>query len=195
MAVFAYARVSTDDQTLDPQLDALSKAGVPDANVFTDAAVSGTVVTQERPGYSALLARLQAGDVLTVVRLDRLGRSVVDVLLQVESLNARGVIVRALAEGVDSSTPAGRMVLGVMASLAAYERELTRERQTAGIASAQARGKHMGRPPKLNAAQQAKAVEWLKAGTPYTEIAAVLRCSLSTVRRFAAEQRCQPAKP
>lgn len=191
MAVYAYARVSTDDQTLNPQLDALQSAGVPKANVFTDAAVSGTVRGSERPGYSALLEKLQSGDQLVVVRLDRLGRSVVDVLMQVEALNARGVVVKALAEGVDSSTPAGRMVLGVMASLAAYERELTRERQRAGIDSAQARDQHMGRPHKLKSAQRAKAIEWLQAGEAYASIAEWLGCSLSTVRRLAAEQRAQ----
>ncbi len=92
-----------------------------------------------------------------VTRLDRLGRSLVDVLQTVESLRERGVTIRALAEGVDSSTAAGRMELGVMASLAAYERELTKERQRAGIDSAKCRGKHLGRPRALNASAPVRA--------------------------------------
>jgi hypothetical protein len=97
----------------EPRYDnrALPRLEVKPGITYSDAAVSGMVRGQERAGYAAVLERLVSGDVLVVVRLDRLGRSVVDVLQQVEALRERGVVVRALAEGVDSSTPAGRMVL------------------------------------------------------------------------------------
>jgi DNA invertase Pin-like site-specific DNA recombinase len=180
MTTFAYARVSTSDQTVAPQVEALLKAGVPAENIHKDEATSGMTKGQDRTGLAALLCRLRPGDALVVVRLDRLGRSVVDVLQQVEALTARGIVVRSLAEGIDSSTPAGRMVIGVMASLAAYERELTRERQTAGIASAKSRGKHLGRPHALTSAQREYA---RTSGKSAKEISAILGCSESTARR------------
>lgn len=180
MTTFAYARVSTSDQTVAPQVEALLLAGVAATHIHTDEAVSGMVKGRERAGLASLLIRLQPGDTLIVVRLDRLGRSVIDVLQQVEALTTRGIVVRSLAEGIDSSTPAGRMVIGVMASLAAYERELTRERQTAGIASAKAKGKHLGRPHALTTAQREFAQN---SGKSPKEVAQLLGCSESTARR------------
>jgi DNA invertase Pin-like site-specific DNA recombinase len=180
LMIYGYARVSTADQTIAPQVDALNKVV---EIVFSDEATSGTIKGRERPGFARLLLALSPGDTLVVVRLDRLGRSVVDVLQQVEALTARGIVVRSLAEGVDSSTPAGRMVLGVMASLAAYERELTRERQTAGISSAKSRGKHLGRPHALNLAQKEHASALRELGKGPKEIGRLLGCSESTVRR------------
>lgn len=181
MTIFAYARVSTSDQTVQPQLDVLSPLT---AHIFTDEAVSGIVHGRDRPGFSALLSQVQPGDTIVVVRLDRLGRSVVDVLEQVESLTKKGITVRSLAEGVDSSTPAGRMVLGVMASLAAYERELTKERQKAGIASAKAAGKHLGRPESLTLDQKTYAVQLRNEGKSPREIARLLGSSATTIRRI-----------
>lgn len=180
MPTYAYARVSTTDQTVAPQVEALAAAGVPESHIYVDEATSGMTKGRDRAGLAGLLLQLHPGDTLVVVRLDRLGRSVIDVLQQVEALTARGIVVRSLAEGIDSSTPAGRMVIGVMASLAAYERELTRERQTAGIASAKARGKHMGRPHALTTAQREYA---LSSGKSAKEVAQILGCSESTARR------------
>jgi DNA invertase Pin-like site-specific DNA recombinase len=184
-AVFGYARVSTSDQTVAPQVDALVRAGVEPSQIYRDEGVSGLVLGKERVAFAKLLISLKAGDTLVVVRLDRLGRSVVDVLQQVEALTGRGITVRSLGEGVDSSTPAGRMVLTVMAGLAAYERELMMERQRAGIESARKRGTHMGRPWKLNAAQKEMVRDLLIAGRMISDVAQVLGCSESTVRRCA----------
>lgn len=181
MSIFAYARVSTTDQTIAPQVEQLVRHGV--EKVFSDEATSGMVKGRERPGFAQLLTTLTKGDTLVVVRLDRLGRSVVDVLQQVEALTARGVVVKSLGEGVDSSTPAGRMVLGVMASLAAYERELTRERQTAGIQSAKSRGKHLGRPHALTSIQKDHVAQLQNQGVGLKDVARILGCSESTARR------------
>jgi len=113
-AVLGYARVSTGDQLLDQQLDALAAAGV-SGRVFTDT-MSGT--RDDRPGLAELMAYARAGDTVTVVALDRLGRSLSGIVQTVKTLGERGIVLRSLREGVDTSTSTGRMVLGIFASLA-----------------------------------------------------------------------------
>jgi DNA invertase Pin-like site-specific DNA recombinase len=136
VAVLGYARVSTDHQSLDQQRDALTAVGC--ERIFTDQ-LSG--VRDDRPGLVALLAHVRGGDVVVVVALDRLGRSLSGVIRTLETLAAAGVLLRSLREGIDYSTPTGRMLAGIFAALAGYERELMHERAAAARAAARARGR------------------------------------------------------
>jgi len=187
MTIYAYARCSSASQTLDSQLDQLIDAGVPKKLVRTDMAVSGTTKGASRPGLSTLLGELQPGDQLFVVRFDRLGRDAADVLAVVDALHSKGVVVRSLTEGVDSSTKEGRLVLGILSNLAQYERAQMREKQASGIKSAKARGKRLGRPSKLTDAQRAHARKLSAAGASHNEVATLLGVSLSTARRAVAQ--------
>ena len=144
-----YARVSTADQSLDSQLDALRDAGC--SVVFTDHGVSGTTTT--RPGLDAALAHLRPGDVFTVVRLDRLGRTTKHLIATVEQFDTDGVQFASLTEGIDTTTPAGRMMFTVLCAVAQMERDLIAERTLAGLDAARARGRKGGRKPSLTPAQ------------------------------------------
>jgi len=148
VSIVGYARVSTDHQSLEAQHDTLTAAGC--ERIFTDT-LSGA--RDDRPGLAALLDYTRAGDVVVVAALDRLGRSLSGVIRTVETLTEAGVLLRSLREGIDYSTPTGRMLAGIFASLAAYERELMHERAAAARAAARTRGRHTGRPPRLTEAQ------------------------------------------
>lgn len=162
MRLVGYARVSTADQSTDLQRRALVEAGVPEDLIFEDH-VSGASRSASRPGLAEALAVCREGDVLTVWRIDRLGRSLIDVLTTVEQLTARGVGVRSISDNIDPSTSTGRLLLNLMAVLAEHERALIRERVQAGLESARARGVRLGRPApdpqvvaaKVRAAQRA----------------------------------------
>ncbi len=155
-----YARVSTPDQKLDLQLDALKEAGA--ERVFSDVA-SG--VKSERPGRTDALDFARQGDTLVVWRLDRFGRSTSDLLATLDTLRERGIGFRSLTEGIDTTTATGRLVLHVFAALAEFERELIRERTKAGIESARARGRKGGRKPKLTPAKVELASKMMKDRT------------------------------
>jgi DNA invertase Pin-like site-specific DNA recombinase len=148
VSVVGYARVSTDHQSLAAQHDALTDAGC--ERMFIDQ-LSG--VREDRPGLAKLLDYVRAGDVVVVVALDRLGRSLSGVIRTIETLTGRGVLLRSLREGIDYSTPTGRMLAGIFAALAGYERELMHERAAAARRAARLRGRHTGRPSRLSAAQ------------------------------------------
>jgi len=143
-----YARVSTDAQTTALQLDALRSAGV-DA-VFEDSA-SGA--SRSRPGLTQAFEDLCAGDTLVVWRLDRLGRSLRDLLDVSEMLRARDVALRSLTDHIDTGTAAGRMLYAVLGAVAQFERDVLRERTIAGLAAAKRRGERLGRRPALTPAQ------------------------------------------
>jgi DNA invertase Pin-like site-specific DNA recombinase len=136
-----YARVSTKDQNLDLQIEALEKAGC--EKIYLEK-ISGA--TKNRPELDKMLEQFRHGDELYVWRLDRLGRSVKHIIDMVLSLNEKGIIIKGLVDGVDTSTINGRLFLNLMASLAEYERELIREKTNAGLQSARARGRTGGRP-------------------------------------------------
>lgn len=140
-----YARVSTTSQSLAPQVDALRNAGC--GVVFTDHAVSGS--TTSRPGLDAALDHLRAGDVFTVWKLDRLGRTTKHLIATVEQFDADGVQLVSLTEGIDTTTPAGRMTFTVLCAVAQMERDLIAERTRAGLDAARARGRKGGRRPSL----------------------------------------------
>jgi DNA invertase Pin-like site-specific DNA recombinase len=139
-----YARVSTADQSLDLQLDALRQSGA--EPIFRDVA-SGK--RDDRPGLTDALSSLNAGDVLVVWKLDRLGRSLKHLVETVAGLHERGVGLKVLTGGIDTTSAAGRLVFGIFAALAEFERELIRERTLAGLAAARSRGRFGGRRRKL----------------------------------------------
>jgi len=145
-----YARVSTHDQNLDLQLDALSAAGC--ERLFQDTASGAKAV---RAGLEDALDHVRAGDTLVVWRLDRLGRSLPDLISTVSQLEARGAGFKSLTESIDTTTTGGKLVFHIFSALAEFERALIRERTQAGLAAARARGRKGGRPRKLDAAHVA----------------------------------------
>src|SRR4051812_25593430 len=146
--LIGYARVSTLDQTLALQQDALTAAGC--AELYTDT-VSGSVT--DRPGLTQALSHLRAGDTLVVWRLDRLGRSLSHLIETVRQLAARSIGFRSLQEQIDTTTSGGKLVFHVFGALAEFERDLIRERTHAGLQAARARGRLFGRPKVLTAQQ------------------------------------------
>ena len=149
---FSYCRVSTADQTTDNQAREIEAAGfaVTAKRVVVET-VSGSVPAAERKGFSGLMNRLEDGDVLVVTKLDRLGRNAMDVRSTVEALAKMGVRVHCLAlGGVDLTSPAGKMTMGVIAAVAEFERDLLIERTQAGLNRAKAEGKALGRPSSLS---------------------------------------------
>ena len=139
-----YSRVSTDDQNLDLQIDALTKHGIPKSQIFTDK-MSGA--KSDRPGLAKCLDALQDGDVLVVWRLDRLGRSMQHLITVVEDIRGRGIGFRSLSEGaIDTTNASGELIFNIFSALAQFERRLIQERTKAGLAVARARGRHGGRP-------------------------------------------------
>jgi DNA invertase Pin-like site-specific DNA recombinase len=176
-----YARVSTDEQSLSLQLDALRAAG---CEVIHEDKASG--VLNGRKGLTAALERCAAGDVLVVWKLDRLGRSLLDLVSLVEDLKGRGIGLKVLTgEGaaVDTTQPQGRMIFGILATLAEFERELIRERTKAGMQAARTRGVRVGRPLKLTEFQRREAASMLDAGKARADVAALLGVHVGTLRR------------
>lgn len=174
--VYGYARVSTLEQDPALQLDALAAAGVD--RVFTDHA-SGVLAA--RPQLTELLDRVRAGDTVVVWRLDRLGRNLAHLIETVTGLGARGVGFRSLTEAIDATSSAGRLLFGIMASLAAFERDLIRERTQAGLQAARDRGRYGGRPVKMTPEKLAVARRMLDDGKPKAVIAATLGVSRPTL--------------
>lgn len=181
--MIGYARVSTDDQNMDLQIQALERLGC--QKVFTDHGVSGS--TTSRPGLDRAMTRLKQGDKLVVWRLDRLGRSLAYLVRLLESLGQRDILFQSLTEHIDTSSSGGRLVFHMMAALAEFERSLISERTRAGMAAARANGKHMGRRPLLSPAQVDQARCLLKSGEwPVREVARHLGVHPRTVTRMLA---------
>jgi DNA invertase Pin-like site-specific DNA recombinase len=176
--LLGYARVSTEDQNLDMQRDALAKAGA--ERMFEDKA-SGA--RDDRPGLAEALSHARKGDCLAVWRLDRLGRNTRSLLDFIEELRARGVDFRSLTEGIDTTTVVGRFVFTLTAALAQMERELISERTRAGLAAAKARGRKGGRTPSLNKAKIEHARTLLASGTTIKDIAETLGVNRATIYR------------
>ncbi|MEI7717210.1 MAG: recombinase family protein [Mycobacterium sp.] len=181
-----YARVSTGHQSLDQQLDALAAAGVDTERVYTDK-LSGTSTREQRPGLAALLEYARPGDAIVVVGIDRLGRNAAEVMTTIRELGERDIVLRSLREGIDTSNATGRMVAGVLASLAELELELGRERRSSAREARRARGQAIGRPKALDPANAALARRMQTSGEPVTTIAAALGVSRATVYRVLAE--------
>lgn len=181
-----YARVSTTHQSLDQQMDALTAAGVDAARVYTDK-LSGTSTRQERPGLAALLDYARQGDAVVVVGIDRLGRNAAEVMTTIRDLGERGIVLRSLREGIDTSNASGRMVAGVLASLAELELELGKERRMAARDARKARGQSIGRPKVLDRSKVALAQRMHASGESAGTIASTLGVSRATVYRVLAE--------
>ena len=145
MTLLGYTRVSTTTQDASLQRTALLEAGVAPDNIWSDV-VTGSKDAADRPEWAKLTAYARDGDTVVVWRIDRLGRSLIDVLTTVAELADQGITVRSISDGIDPTTPVGRLMLGMLATLAEYERELIRERVNAGIAAARANGVVFGRP-------------------------------------------------
>jgi DNA invertase Pin-like site-specific DNA recombinase len=180
---FGYTRVSTVAQTLHQQHDALKAAGA--SKIYSDT-MSGA--RDDRPGLLALMDHLRAADTVVVWKLDRLGRNMLHILQTVKELTDRGVTLVSTSDGIDSSTPAGRMMIGVLGSLAEYERELIRERTALKRASSRANGTKFGRPRKVDDAEHIATAKRMKAdGHTGKDIAKYLGVSRATLYRYLGE--------
>jgi DNA invertase Pin-like site-specific DNA recombinase len=176
-----YARVSTDDQNLDLQRDALHLAGV--ESVYEEAASGKTAARQE---LGNCLKALRAGDTLVVWRLDRLGRSLPDLVQVIAGLDEKGIGFESITEKIETSSAAGRLVFHVFAALAEFERNLIRERTRAGLAAARARGRSGGRKPKLDARQIREIKRLMSDPTiPVGQIAERYKVSRTTIYKVA----------
>ena len=177
-----YARVSTDEQILDLQLDALKAAGC--EVIHTDPGISGTAMA--RPGLAQALAAVGQGDVLVVWRLDRLGRSLAFLIELIDRLGQQGAGFQSLTEAIDTTHASGRLIFHMMGALAEFERALIAERTREGMKAAKRRGKHVGRPRALTAEQVAFARRMIAAGEEtLSGMANILEVDRSTIRRAA----------
>ncbi len=183
--VFAYCRVSTADQTTENQLQEIAAAGFAVAsNRVVAETVSGSTAAMERNGFARLVDRLETGDVLIVTKLDRLGRNAMDVRATVEKLAQEGVRVHCLAlGGVDLTSAAGKMTMGVINAVAEFERDLLIERTQSGLSRAKAQGKALGRPPALTAEQQAVVRAKRAEGSSLGALAKEFRVSRAAIQR------------
>lgn len=180
---FLYCRVSTSEQQTTNQVQEVQAAGFAiQPQRIVEETISGSTSTSERAGFNKLLERMEAGDVLVVTKLDRLGRNAIDVQQTVQMLEAKGIRVHCLAlGGVDLTSPAGKMTMGVLAAVAEFERDLLIERTQAGLERAKKEGKTLGRPTAANREQ----VQALKLeGKSQSQAAKELEVSLSTVKRL-----------
>ena len=183
--LIGYARVSTEGQTLDAQTDALTTAGA--ERVFADR-ISGSA--RHRPELDRLLDQLRPGDVVVVTKYDRLARSLRDLLDIVETIRDRGGGFKSLAEDIDTTTPAGRLIFHVFASIAQFERERISERTREGLQAARKRGRVGGRPLALSPAQMAEVRRMRdEECRPLPEIAKLFRVSVKTVTRIPQVDR------
>lgn len=181
MSITGYARVSTEEQNIDAQIDQLQEAGC--TVIYSDHA-SGR--DQGRPEWQACTRSLGAGDTLVVTRIDRLGRSLIDLVNIINDLAKRQVAFRSLSEGIDTSTAQGVMMFQIVAVFAEYERALIRERTKEGLANAKNKGLRLGRPQALTIEQIAEARKMRTHGYSYTKIANLLGSSPSTIRRHTS---------
>ena len=183
MALIGYARVSTAEQNLDGQLDALKEAGVKARNIYQEK-ITGK--TKDRPELQRCLEDLEEGDVLVVAKLDRLGRSMIDLVSIVREIEGKGAQFKALDKAnMDTTTPDGKLVFGIFATLAEYERELIVARTNIGLEAARQRGRVGGRPRVEGDDPAVKEAKELKAnGTSVQNISKILGVSRATVYRY-----------
>jgi DNA invertase Pin-like site-specific DNA recombinase len=180
-----YARVSTDEQHLDLQRQALEAEGC--AKIYEDRGVSGA--STERNGLLKALRAVKAGDILVVWKLDRLGRSLSHLLEMISGLRRKEVGFQSLQEQIDTTSAGGRFYMHILAALAEFEREMIRDRTTAGMQAAKRRGVKLGRPVKLDAEKLTDARKMLKAGISRKAVAETLQVSPLTLRRALAVEK------
>ncbi len=187
MANTGYVRVSTADQDLSLQLDALKAIGC--GKVFEDHA-SGAKV--ERPGLAAALAYVREGDVLTVWKLDRLGRSLPHLIEMVTQLEKKGVGFRSVTEAIDTTTPGGKLIFHIFGALGEFERDLIRERTRAGLKAAAARGRKGGRKPVVTVANLERATAMIAKGLTVREAAMRLKIGKTALYEAIGKSRRAP---
>ena len=190
MALLGYTRISTVHQDDELQRDALLKVGVDAKHIYSDV-ISGTKEARTRPGIQKLLGFARPGDTVVVWRIDRLGRSLLDVLSTVHELRDRDIAVQSIADGIDPATTTGRLMLNMLGTLAEYERELIVERVNAGIAASRKAGTIFGRPvsdPRVIAEKLQLAVEARGRGKTAAEAAGLVGWSRATLYRYQAQQ-------
>lgn len=192
--VFAYCRVSTADQSSENQALEIHNAGFQiEPRRIVEETVSGSVAAMERQGFRRLVDRLEAGDVLVVTKLDRLGRNAMDVRSTVEMLAKAEVRVHCMAlGGVDLTSPAGKMTMAVIAAVAEFERDLLVERTQAGLSRAKAEGKKLGRPTSLSEEQLQEVRKRRLAGASLGVLANEFGVSRSAIQR--AGQSARPTR-
>jgi DNA invertase Pin-like site-specific DNA recombinase len=180
MAILGYARVSTQDQDLSAQLEALKAAGA--ATIYREK-VSGA--RADRPQLAKLMAALKPGDIVTVTKLDRLGRSTQELLNLIAQIDKTGAAFRSIGDSMwDTTTSQGRLLKNILASIAEFERDLIRDRTDEGRKRALARGVKFGRKPKLSPYQRAEAIKRRAAGETLTAIAASYGVHVSMISRL-----------
>jgi len=177
--LFGYARVSSADQNLDTQIEALQKIRCD--QIFQDKI---TGISTKRPALDELLSQLRPGDTVVVARFFRLGRSRDHLISLLSHFSKQEVQFRALDLGVDSATPAGKLVLQIFAALAEYDRESLLEKTRAGQLLAAAKGKHMGRPKGLNVEKLAKVKKAFERGLSVAETVSLTGISMSSIKRY-----------
>ena len=182
---YGYARVSTEDQTPALQLAALKNSGC--KTIFKDAGLSGATI--KRPALLRCLKKLDHADTLIVWKLDRLGRSLRDLIAMLDDLKQRGVKFRSLTEAIDTDTPTGRAMWQMIGVLAELERNLIAERTRAGVKDAKRRGREFGRKRKLTARQIGHARKLIEAGERRAEVAALLNVDRTTLGHESLEPR------
>ncbi|MBB3342168.1 recombinase family protein [Luteimonas sp. RC10] len=183
MRFLGYARVSTDEQNVSLQLNALKAAGC--SEIFTDEGISGG--QRSRPGLENLLSTAQPGDTLVVWRLDRLGRSLTHLVELLADLGQRDIRFRSLCEYIDTASSGGRLVFHMMAALSEFERSLISERTRAGMAAARAKGRHLGRASALSPAQREEARKLVQCEhLPHRDVAQRFNVHPRTIARLIA---------
>ncbi|ROQ30954.1 DNA invertase Pin-like site-specific DNA recombinase [Frondihabitans sp. PhB188] len=195
MRLLGYTRVSTSNQDPQLQIDSLLSVGVQKQDIFSDV-MSGRKTAADRPGMQKLLEHAVSGDTIVVWRIDRLGRSLLDVLNTVTGLRDRGIQVRSSSDGIDPATATGRLMLNMLATLAEYERELIVERVRAGVAVAQEAGTRFGRPrsdPAVVGQKLAIVAQARAEGRTATKAAALVGWSRATLYRHHSTVMAAPA--
>jgi DNA invertase Pin-like site-specific DNA recombinase len=179
--LIGYARVSTEEQSLEMQIDALVKAGVPRNNISVEKV---SAARQKRPELDEILDGLRGGDTLVVWKMDRIARSLVDLLTKMDRISQSGASFRSITEQIDTTTPGGRLIFHVLGALAQFERDLIVERTRAGVKAAMARGVKFGTDPKLNEKQRAQAQKMRDNQVPIRTIAAHFNVSHNTIANW-----------
>ena len=188
MSIFAYSRVSTKDQTTANRTLDIEKAGYKVDYWFADEGVSGKVSASQRPQFKALLGQIRAGETLVVSKLDRLGRDAQDVGATIKMLAERKIVVIVLQLGtLDLASPAGKLMLTMLAAVAEMERDLLVERTQSGLARAKAEGKVLGRPTKTTEAQRTEIVELRKSGSSISALSRTYGISRASIMRVTGD--------
>ena len=187
IAIFAYGRVSTADQTTENQRQEIERAGYQVEYWFADEGVSGKVHASQRPQFKSLLGQIRNGETLVVSKLDRLGRDAQDVGATIKALAARKIEVIVLQLGkLDLASPAGKLMLNMLAAVAEMERDLLVERTQAGLARAKSQGAVLGRPSKTTDSQRAEIISMRKTGVSISALSRTYGVSRASIMRVAS---------